>query len=538
MSVVNGGSISLLRSKHNQITISLLLTFLLTSSVAVIYPVFLTNPTMLGLSESNAISENTPLLTWTSRTQNESLPVNNGSSIVGDHVVLNATFPEELNVTLCEMRVWNGFTFTTNRSLISVTDPAGAFLDVINPEEFDWVTVVGIEKGMQVNITANFTNTDSDFMAWPGTMDPSEYTFANNIVDMCTGAKPENDVIVWNYNNDTLVIGCLNYDNTTIGNWTLTVQVGVDLTVANSSSTIIFDSYYLHPRNQTYSIHVIGNSTNGDSRELFRHDVEICNFFSPIVTVPFVEALQSDEDVYNITWSCTDENAEEVHFYSVWISSNDGVSFMLAARNQTQTWFLWDSSDWLDGNYVFRIRAYSVDLDYPGFDLSDPPAGYLPGDYSDGFSSSFSPSGGASLIHNVRVQSVSDFSFYEGSTGNSIVWQFYFENVEYSAHTVTIYYEIYRNGILLNHSQIDLAHTSVNLSIPLDDLSIGHYNYTLSFLNPGVSGGEFYDTVFVTVLLPPTTTKFPDSLLIFGLVITASISVPALVLIVLFKRNK
>ena len=58
---------------------------------------------------SHSPSTNPPSLTWTSRTQNESLPLLNGSSAAGDHVVLNATFPDEMNVTRCEMRISNGF---------------------------------------------------------------------------------------------------------------------------------------------------------------------------------------------------------------------------------------------------------------------------------------------------------------------------------------------------------------------------------------------------------------------------------------------
>ncbi|MFW9965417.1 MAG: hypothetical protein ACFFCX_17725 [Candidatus Sifarchaeia archaeon] len=488
-----------------------MLTFLLMSSVVVI-PTTMQN--IVGLCKPMNISDATPLLTWTSRTQNESLPVNNGSSIVGNHVTLNATFPEVLNVTSCEMRIWNGFTFTTTRSLVPVTDPAGAFTGVIDLDEFDWVIVTGIEKGMQVNITANFTNEDSDIMAWPGTLDSSEYTFANNIADMCSGYKPENDVILWNYDNDTLVIGCLNYDNTTIGTWTLSVQVGIDVTISNNASSIAYDTYYLQPRNQTYNIHVIGDSTNNDTWEIIRQDVEISNFFSPLVLVPTPQVLAGEEDIYNITWSCFDSNTEEIHLYSVWVSNNDGITFMIAVRNQTQTCYLWDSSGWLEDAYLFRIRAYSIDLNYPGLNLSDPPAGYLPGDYSDVFTHLSAGSGVSDPTMDVAVESASDIFYNEGETGNKIEWVPYV----YSSGLMPggFRYYVYLNGSLILEDYFRFFQGYNSIEIDVDDLTEGIYNYTLLFHNPGSSIGTVRDVVIVTVG-PPLINNQPQTIIIIGL---------------------
>ncbi|MHA1577825.1 MAG: hypothetical protein ACTSU3_10730, partial [Candidatus Thorarchaeota archaeon] len=134
-----------------------------------------------------------PNVTWTSRTQLEPQLLGNGSSAIGDHVVLNATFPDNYNVTLCEIRIWNGFTYTTTRPLVIPTDPWSVFDGIINHTQFDWVVIKGIEKGLRVNITCNFTNDDSDFMAWDGTRDPSEYTYVDNIVEMASGDNPEHD---------------------------------------------------------------------------------------------------------------------------------------------------------------------------------------------------------------------------------------------------------------------------------------------------------------------------------------------------------
>jgi len=184
-------------------------------------------------------------LTWTSRTQSEPQLLENGSTAVGDHVILNATFPDSFNITHCEMRVWSGFTYTTTRPLVVPTEPGGVYSGIIDPAQFDWVVIKGIEKNLTVNISCNFTNTDSDFMAWDGALDQSEYTYSNNILNMASGNIPETDSLIWTSDNDTMVLGCLNYDCTEIGNWTLNFQVGIDAIQSVNASSIEMDTYFI-----------------------------------------------------------------------------------------------------------------------------------------------------------------------------------------------------------------------------------------------------------------------------------------------------
>jgi len=203
-------------------------------------------------------------------------------------------------MTHCEMRIWNGFTFNITRPLVIPTDPGSVFDGIIDQAQFDWVIIKGMEKGLLVNITGNFTSSDVDFMAWEGDLDPSAYTYANNIVDMASGNHPENDAIVWESDNDTIVIGCLDYCSE-IGNWTLHLQLGVDVLVLSNSTTISMDTYYLSPRNQTYNINVIGYTETNKTYVILREDVQICNFFVPEVIVPMAVALVIDENTFNIT---------------------------------------------------------------------------------------------------------------------------------------------------------------------------------------------------------------------------------------------
>jgi len=166
---------------------------------------------------------------------------------------------------------------------------------------------------------------------------------------------------------------------------------------------------------------VTGKSSDNETWIIFRENVEFCNFFKPEVTVPSPQSLIIDSRTYNITWSCSDSNEEEVNYFSIWASNNDGVTYMLIAPNVTQTWYIWNSTGWLEDSYIFRIRAYSIDLTYPGLALWDPPTGYLPGDFSDGFSPSFHGNGPPPVTTTGETTSTTSVTTTTSSTTGGII---------------------------------------------------------------------------------------------------------------------
>lgn len=494
----------------------------------------------------NCVSENTNdvNLTWTSRTQSEPQLLENGSIAAGDHVVVNASFPESFNITRCEMRIWNGFTFTTTRPLVNATDPGGVFTGIIDPAQFDWVVIKGIEKGLRVNITCNFTNRDSDFMAWDGTINQSLYTYSNNIVEMTSGDKPEHHSFTWTSDNDTLVLGCLNYAGG-IGNWTLLVQVGIDVSYSCTGSSISMDTYYFERVNQTCNILVTGIIVLSESFSLLRERVRICNFFAPNVTIHPIETLPSDDRTYNITWSSTDANADDVHYYTVWLSNNDGLSFMLMAQNLTRTWHLWNSSGWLEDDYMVRVRAYSVDFTVPGLaDVSDPPEGYWPGDYHDAFTPPF-PAGnvGHGLpppYFTLDIDIVTNSSYVFGSTGNTIT-----VHLTFTYHVPTsIPYVVSDNGSFWLQGDYRPRSFSETFTINIDGLSIGYH-----IISVGVTG--YYTTSYqslainVTEQISSTTyskpldwNPFVQALAIGISIGSVTIIITVLILTIRLKRNR
>jgi hypothetical protein len=76
----------------------------------------------------------------------------------------------------------------------------------------------------------------------------------------------------------------------------------------------------------------------------------------------------------------------------------------LLAQNMTGTMYQWNSSGWVEGSYILRVRCYSLDFDttvkedtYDNGTLydvhlnavDDPPTSYWPGDFSTGYSAVF-----------------------------------------------------------------------------------------------------------------------------------------------------
>lgn len=261
-----------------------------------------------------------PSITWTCRTQSEPQLVENNSIVAGDHIIINATFPEIYNIINCTLHIWNGI----------------------------------------------------------------------------------------NYN------------------------------VSSNETSVTVDTYYLYNQNQSYNILAKGISNTNVTTIIFRENVSVCNFFAPVVTVypPVVD--QENNRIFNITWSSSDLNADDMNYYQVWIST-DWVSYMLIANNITNTWYVWDSSGWLEGEYVVRIRAYSLDFTSELCSVDAPPTSYWPGDFSDGF---YYPLYTDVPTYTVTISYPADTSYYYGTTGNNVSLTLVFNSMVPSS----LEYDVTNNG--------------------------------------------------------------------------------------------
>ncbi len=353
------------------------------------------NPSILN--EKSTASENDFTLTWTSRWQNEPLPVENYSTIVGDHIALRSSWESPVNSSRISIRAGQN------------------------------------ETGLDVAIDSEIGN-------------PSE---------------------------------------------------------------VVFDTYSLL-RNITVNITLFGwNDTDVMTVE-FRN-ITLGNYFVPVFSDSVAQEIGSS--VWNISWSCADKNANDINYFSVWISQDSGVTFYLLARNLTRFHYLWDSSGYLIlDSYVIRIRAYSLDLTFGNYcSTAYPPFSYWPGDYSEflhpisaGDAHIGPPGPVISLNH------PSDIIYTVSSTGNMIVWEPNFHSV-FQGY---VKYEIHYNRSFLERGTFNPL-IDKSIKVDVDGLDVGVHEFRIYI------GARTLDIVLVTVL---PWSSFPDSPM-FQMVHYASIGV-------------
>ncbi len=253
-------------------------------------------------------------------------------------------------------------------------------------------------------------------------------------------------------------------------------ETGINATVSNVGSNITFGTYYLDRTNQTYNIIVNGTTNTNDFVIILRENVTICNFFSPNVVVIAPVEVGIDSDIWNLTWSCTDANADDTPYYFVWLSRDAGVTFVLLTHNISSFYYIWDSTDWLQASYMVRVQAFSVDMTSNECSFEDPPESYWPGDYSDGFTPQFE-NDGFSFPHYLYVSSVDDVTYEYNSQGNSI-------SLTHSSsvyHPAYVEYTIRDNGSIWIEGTISPSMGEETLTINIDGLSIGIHQIQIEF---------------------------------------------------------
>ena len=337
---------------------------------------------MIRISEDTVGSN----LTWTSRTEGVPQPIANNSQAIGDHVTVNGTFPQILNVIECELIIWNP-------------------------------------------------------------------------------------------------------------------QTGVNTTITSLGSSIEFDTYYLDKTNQTYNIKVNGTTATDDSVSILRENVTICNFFKPDITIS-VNPHPGDDFAFNISWICEDENQDDIHYSSVWLSFNDGVSFNLLAQNVSISYYIWFSRGFTASDYIIRVRAHSVDFSSSECRVDDPPSSYWPGDFSDVFSYPFD----AGTEGRARFSINTDALAYEfGSQYNHITVFFYWNGISPPSASISFY--VSNNGSRWIDGQFyPSGEREISIEINIDGLSIGNHEIlvNIGYFSP-------YNLASVTVTVTPSTSSITNT---------------------------
>ena len=155
---------------------------------------------------------------------------------------------------------------------------------------------------------------------------------------------------------------------------------------------------------------------------------------------------------------------------------------MLLAQNLTKTSYFWNSTGWLAGSYLARVRAYSVDCSSPECSLDNPPLSYWPGDFSDAITPQFQA---GDVPHSIPPNSFT----IDASISANDSYQFGSTNNVISVHVVVngthdflpehIYYSITDNGSFWFDGELAVITYDDFYTINVDGLSIGEHNLSI-----------------------------------------------------------
>lgn len=310
------------------------------------------------------LTDQDPVLTWTADDSAVPAVVALDSTLVGDHVLLNATFPAfnlanmpEFEVIETTIQFLSGLYVQRSGTLVVPDSSYDPFSMPIQENQFAWETVDGIVEGDEVRVICDFSNSDCDIMAWWADLDPAQRSYGNNLLEdqMATGAHPEIGSFVAG-RDGSVIFGIFDYD-LAVGTYDLTVDTRVGLDIVADGDMVTYDTYELL-RNGSYDVRVEGiTATNLWFYKEFG-TIRFENFFSPEMGDVTVTGTGLEK---TITWSATDRNAGDEHFFEVLLSSDGGTSFQLLRRNLTTTSFVWDSEGFLNQTYIVAVRVYDND---------------------------------------------------------------------------------------------------------------------------------------------------------------------------------
>jgi hypothetical protein len=228
-------------------------------------------------------------------------------------------------------------------------DPVGA-----NFDQLAWERVNGIIEGDFVTVLGEHTNGDSDFYGWWADTDNSTWTTANCIWgDEMIYNRPEYTEFTAARSGD-IMIGIFAWDLNP-GTYTLTVDTRVGEYEDVDGPEVTFNTYDFL-KNGTFQVQVLAETDTNIGFEVNYAALRFENYFAPEMLTVTVAGTGASK---TISWTSSDLNADDEHFYEVLISPDSGVSYQLLATNITTGSYVWDSTSFLARDtYRAMVRVY------------------------------------------------------------------------------------------------------------------------------------------------------------------------------------
>lgn len=432
-------------------------------------------------------------ISYTSNWNDTPTIIQNSSVCTGDHVEFRAWIPDlvnlpELDIKTINMTVSVVGRFSITRNLVIPSEGYDPFMGPINLTEFDWVFVPNIDEDATVDIVADFTNTDCNFVAFWADTDNSTWAYRNDLLgrQMATGAHPEVGVLETD-RAGTLAIGCINCDGQP-GTYTLEAHChGSRFAFASAELNKVFLDTYIFG-NKTLLVEVQGTTVTDSIFTFVRTDVIVENHFAPRLGNVIVEVTDSAD--VRIDWTVEDANAEEEVFFDVLLSVDDGVTYHIIESDLSTTSYTWDSTGFLfRDTYRVKIRGYDND---PVFNPNPSSHGYWPGLTDEAESISFAHPGlnGRPLV--IGLTSPADVEYIWSTIQNTITWTV--------SSLYPTSYSVFRNDTLVETGSLQSGGGDVVVNI--DGLDVGVYKYWIEVSSAFTDWTSMLDIVYVSVGLP------------------------------------
>ncbi|MHA2355452.1 MAG: hypothetical protein ACXADC_09785 [Candidatus Thorarchaeota archaeon] len=304
--------------------------------------------------------------------------IHDNDVITGDHVVINGTVtstPIGSNVAsmLLHIEAMDRIKFNTTEPLVIPNSSYDPYTGPINHSQFAWVIVKGLARGVKTHLFCDFTNTDVDLFGWPGHLDQIEYSYSNNLLSGGFG-HPIVEVFIWEFENDTLVLGIFDYDLQP-GEFYLEVEQEAEIVdIASEANWVAYDTYNFL-RNITTLVIFEATLDLGLTYIYRFENVTFNNFF-----IPEVEILTPNggEDwsvgTHRITWNASDLNSDDELWFRIRISQDGGYFWYLLGSgffnwDGGNGWYYydWHLTGWPDSRHcLFEVWAFDNDTVYAG----------------------------------------------------------------------------------------------------------------------------------------------------------------------------
>jgi len=138
----------------------------------------------------------------------------------------------------------------------------------------------------------------------------------------------------------------------------LTVDTRVGLDIPAVGPEVTYDTYQFL-KNGSFQVLVAAVTETNIEFDVNYPSFTFNNFFAPKMLTVTVAGTGASK---TISWTSSDLNAGDEHFYEVLISPDSGVSYQLLATNITTGSFVWDSTSFLTrSTYKAMVRVYDND---------------------------------------------------------------------------------------------------------------------------------------------------------------------------------